>query len=110
MRKITKESRNKLESGMNSYDLQDKPAGQILTYTPHWPIVHQLETATQDQINQEYTSTQTLFTTFTQPCPTEATSTSHPKNNSILQGATSSPVDQFATNATDVAGRNEPWR
>ena len=30
-----------------------------------------------------------------------------PKNNSILQGATSSPLDQFATNATDVAGRNE---
>ena len=33
-----------------------------------------------------------------------------PKNDSILQGATSSPVDQFATNATDVAGRNNPWR
>ena len=33
-----------------------------------------------------------------------------PKNDSILQGATSSPVDQFATNATDVAGRNELWR
>ena len=33
-----------------------------------------------------------------------------PKNDSILQGATSSPVDQFTTNATDVAGRNEPWR
>ena len=33
-----------------------------------------------------------------------------PENDSILQGATSSQVDQFATNATDVAGRNEPWR
>ena len=33
-----------------------------------------------------------------------------PKNDSILQGATSSPVDQFATNATDVAGRNKTWR
>ena len=33
-----------------------------------------------------------------------------PKNDSILQGATSSPVDQFATNATDMPGRNEPWR
>ena len=33
-----------------------------------------------------------------------------PKNDSILQGATSSPVDQFTTNATDVAGRNELWR
>ena len=33
-----------------------------------------------------------------------------PENDSILQGATSSPVDQFATNATDVAGHNEPWR
>ena len=33
-----------------------------------------------------------------------------PENDSILQGATSSPVDQFATNATDTAGRNEPWR
>ena len=33
-----------------------------------------------------------------------------PENDSILQGATSSPVDQFMTNATDVAGRNEPWR
>ena len=33
-----------------------------------------------------------------------------PENNSILQGATSSPVDQFVTNATDVAGHNELWR
>ena len=33
-----------------------------------------------------------------------------PENDSILQGATSSSVDQFATNATDTAGRNEPWR
>ena len=32
-----------------------------------------------------------------------------PENDSILQGATS-PVDQFVTNATDAAGRNEPWR
>ena len=33
-----------------------------------------------------------------------------PENDSILQGATSSPVDQFATNTTNVAGHNEPWR
>ena len=33
-----------------------------------------------------------------------------PENDSILQGATSSPADQFVTNATDTAGRNEPWR
>ena len=33
-----------------------------------------------------------------------------PENDSILQGATYSPVDQFMTNATDVAGCNEPWR
>ena len=33
-----------------------------------------------------------------------------PENDSILQGATSPPVDQFATNSTNVAGRNEPWR
>ena len=33
-----------------------------------------------------------------------------PENDSILQGATSSPVDQFVTNATNVAGHNEPWR
>ena len=33
-----------------------------------------------------------------------------PENDSILQGATSSPVDQLTTNATDIAGRNEPWR
>ena len=32
------------------------------------------------------------------------------KNDSISQGATSSPVDQFATNATNVPGCNEPWR
>ena len=32
------------------------------------------------------------------------------ENDSILQGATSSPVDQFVTNAADMAGRNEPWR
>ena len=33
-----------------------------------------------------------------------------PENDSILQGATSSPVDQFVTNAADIAGRNKPWR
>ena len=33
-----------------------------------------------------------------------------PENDSILQGATSSPADQFVTNATDTAGRNKPWR
>ena len=33
-----------------------------------------------------------------------------PKNDSILQGPTSSQVDQFAANGTDVAGRNKPWR
>ena len=33
-----------------------------------------------------------------------------PENDSILQGATSSPADQFVTNATNTAGRNEPWR
>ena len=33
-----------------------------------------------------------------------------PENDSILQGATSSPADQFTTNATDTAGHNEPWR
>ena len=32
------------------------------------------------------------------------------ENDSIVQGATSSPVDQLATNATNIAGRNEPWR
>ena len=33
-----------------------------------------------------------------------------PENDSILQGATSSPADQFTTNATDTAGCNEQWR
>ena len=33
-----------------------------------------------------------------------------PENDSILQGATSPPVDQFAIIATNTAGRNEPWR
>ena len=33
-----------------------------------------------------------------------------PDNDSILQGASSSPANQFTTNATDVADRNEPWR
>ena len=33
-----------------------------------------------------------------------------PENDSILQGTTSSPADQFMTNATNTAGRNEPWR
>ena len=32
------------------------------------------------------------------------------KNDLILQGATSSPVDQFTTNAANMAGRNELWR
>ena len=32
------------------------------------------------------------------------------ENDSILQGTTSSPVDQFATNATNMPGHNEPWR
>ena len=33
-----------------------------------------------------------------------------PENDSILQGATSSPADQFVTNATETACHNEPWR
>ena len=33
-----------------------------------------------------------------------------PENDSILQGATSSPVDQFMTNATDTVAHNKPWR
>ena len=33
-----------------------------------------------------------------------------PENDSILQGATLSPADQFMTNATDTAGCNKPWR
>ena len=33
-----------------------------------------------------------------------------PENDSILQGAASSPADQFATNTTDAAASNEPWR
>ena len=33
-----------------------------------------------------------------------------PENDSILQGATSSPANQFTTNVTDTAGRNKPWR
>ena len=33
-----------------------------------------------------------------------------PENDSILQGATSSPVNQFPTNATETMGHNEPWR
>ena len=33
-----------------------------------------------------------------------------PENDSMLQGANSSPVDQFTTNTTDVAGHNELWR
>ena len=33
-----------------------------------------------------------------------------PENDSILQGATSSPADQFVTNTTNAAGRNKPWR
>ena len=33
-----------------------------------------------------------------------------PENDSILQGATSFPVEQFMINATDVADCNKPWR
>ena len=33
-----------------------------------------------------------------------------PEIDSIVQGATSSPADQFTTIATDTAARNEPWR
>ena len=33
-----------------------------------------------------------------------------PENDSILQGATSSPVDQFVTNTTNVTGRNKLLR
>ena len=33
-----------------------------------------------------------------------------PANDSIIQGATIAPGDQFATNATDARGYNEPWR
>ena len=33
-----------------------------------------------------------------------------PENDSILQGATSSQVDQFTTNTSDMPSRNKPWR
>ena len=33
-----------------------------------------------------------------------------PENDSILQGATSPPADQFATNAIDTIGHNGQWR
>ena len=33
-----------------------------------------------------------------------------PESDSILQGATSYPVDQFVTNATNMPGHNEMWR
>ena len=33
-----------------------------------------------------------------------------PENDSIVQGATSPPADQFVTSATETAGHNEPWR
>ena len=33
-----------------------------------------------------------------------------PDNNSIIQGAGSTPTDQFATNATSATGHNDPWR
>ena len=33
-----------------------------------------------------------------------------PENDSMLQGATSSPADQFTTNITNAAARNELWR
>ena len=33
-----------------------------------------------------------------------------PVNDSIIQGAGSTPADQFATNAIGVTGRNDPWR
>ena len=33
-----------------------------------------------------------------------------PANNSIIQGATSVPANQFATNAMEGTGHNEPWR
>ena len=36
--------------------------------------------------------------------------TEPPENDSILQGATSSPADQSVTNATDTVSCNEPWR
>ena len=31
-------------------------------------------------------------------------------NDSIIQGATTVPGDQFATNTTGATGRNKPWR
>ena len=32
------------------------------------------------------------------------------ENDSIIQGAMSTPTDQFTTNATGVTGCNDPWR
>ena len=33
-----------------------------------------------------------------------------PTNDSIIQGTTSVPANQFATNAMEGTGHNEPWR
>ena len=101
MRKTTKESKNKPESGTTRSDINlyttlanstpirngntrsDQPGVHFNTNP-----IHQVYPTTSDGGNQY------------EP----------PENDSILQGATSSPVDQFVTNATDAAGRNKPWR
>ena len=84
MLKAIKESEENYKREARTRDEQLRSARQtsrsdINLYIPHWPTVHQLETATQDQTSQEYTSMQTPFTTFTQLHPMEATNTNHPK-------------------------------
>ena len=66
---------------------------------------------TQDQTNQAYTSTQTQYTTSTpQPVrPAEKTNTNPPVNDSIVQGAGSTPTDQLVTSATGTTGHSDPW-
>ena len=59
-----KEDRSKPRTGMNSWDWQGKPAGKT-SIPSHCSTAPQSETATQEQTNQLYTSTQMQHTTST---------------------------------------------
>ena len=97
-----KESRNKLESGTTSRsDINLYP-----TLANSTPIRNSNTRSDQPGVHFNTNPVHHVYATTSDG----GNQYEPPENDSILQGATSSPVDQFATNATDTAGCNKPWR
>ena len=81
-----------------------------ISTTSHWLTAPQSEMTKQDQTNQGvHFNTNPVHHVY--PTTSDGDNQYEPSvNDSIIQGATSAPTDQFATNVTSITGRNDMWR